>query len=372
MIDTIVLLLPSHYFTITQLNKFTPSAQFVYSHTLLRAVQNPLKQELKNGVYKPRLTLLRRADMQGKQDVMLKIECSLPKLLLGNNFEELCYKDFAKIIELLQTTLIEMGVQVSTDHLIKADVIAIHYAKNIVLTDGSTPYGILKKIKQYKAPASLDVNQTDYRNDGHAFKWHCNGYEVVFYDKIQDLGKAQKSSKRAIESDNEIQLHLFKKIQTMQYRKKFEMLRMEVRLSRRQKMQQLLSKLNITTPLTFDKLFKPAISKKVLLHYVDLLQAQQTILFDFSSKGNDVALFAALVVHNPGIAVTKIIQMFGLKKILESLSIPELKIMLKQYNQRTLDRLFADAYEINIGEFVQSNVFEELRRQIEKGKVVKL
>ena len=158
MIDTIVLLLPSHHFTITQLNKFTPNAQFVYSHTLLRAVQNPLKQELKKGINKPRLTLLRRADMQGKQ-----------------------------IVEQLQAKLTDMGVQVSVEHLQKADVIPIHYAKNIVLTDGSTPYGILKKIKQHKAPASLDTNQTDYRNDGHAFKWHCNGYEVVFYDKIKKI-----------------------------------------------------------------------------------------------------------------------------------------------------------------------------------------
>lgn len=112
-----------------------------------------------------------------------------------------------------------------------------------------------------------------------------------------------------------------------------------------------------------------------MLHYVDLLETQQTMLFDFSAKGNDVALFAELVAHNPDFAVTKIIQMFGLKKILESLSIPELKIMLKRYNQRTLDRLLADAHEMNMRGSVQSNFclpkrtsFEELRRQIGKGQ----
>ena len=56
---------------------------------------------------------------------------------------------------------------------------------------------------------SLDVNQTDYRNEGHSYKWHCNSYEVVFYDKIKDLEKAKQSEKRAIEKDNAIQLHLF-------------------------------------------------------------------------------------------------------------------------------------------------------------------
>ena len=59
---------------------------------------------------------------------------------------------------------------------------------------------------------SLDVNQTDYRNEGHSYKWHCNSYEIVFYDKIKDLEKAKHSDKRAIEKDNAIQLNLFPQI----------------------------------------------------------------------------------------------------------------------------------------------------------------
>lgn len=56
---------------------------------------------------------------------------------------------------------------------------------------------------------SLDVNQTDYRNEGHSYKWHCNSYEIVFYDKIKDLEKARLSDKRVVEKDNAIQLNLF-------------------------------------------------------------------------------------------------------------------------------------------------------------------
>lgn len=120
----------------------------------------------------------------------------------------------------------------------------------------------------------MDVNQTDYRNDGHSYKWHCNSYEVIFYDKIKDLEKAKQSGKRAIEKDpsslflskinsrnlklrrtgNDLLLNFFKKLKS---REKLEVFRMEVRLNKRQKIKQLFEKLNIKNDLTFKKLFKP-------------------------------------------------------------------------------------------------------------------
>lgn len=41
---------------------------------------------------------------------------------------------------------------------------------------------------------SLEVNQTDYRNDRHSYRWHCNAYEVIFYDKIRDLSKQKNAA----------------------------------------------------------------------------------------------------------------------------------------------------------------------------------
>ena len=67
-----------------------------------------------------------------------------------------------------------------------------------------------KKIKEANIKLLLDTNQTDYRNEGHSYKWHCNSYEVVFYDKIKDLEKAKHSEKRAIEKDSALQLNLFR------------------------------------------------------------------------------------------------------------------------------------------------------------------
>ena len=84
------------------------------------------------------------------------------------------------------------------------------------------PIIIFNKIKEANIKLILDVNQTDYRNEGHSYKWHCNSYEVVFYDKIKDLEKAKQSDKRAIEKDNALQLNLFPKF--AQRKKKLEIL----------------------------------------------------------------------------------------------------------------------------------------------------
>ena len=93
----------------------------------------------------------------------------------------------------------------------------------------------------------LDTNESAYRNDGHGYKWHCNAYEVAFYDKIKDLEKAKHSSKLAIEKDSEIQLSF---VDAFANRNKLEFLRMEVRLNKREAIKRLFKKLNIKANLT--------------------------------------------------------------------------------------------------------------------------
>jgi hypothetical protein len=263
MVDTIVLTLSKHMYHISNPDLFTPSARWVlmghHKAHATQAKQNPTKKELRQGLYKPRLTISNRINALGAREVMLKIELSLPKLLLGNNFAELQYKDFTPLAHKLIAVLADMGVIITLADLAQAPVSAIHYAKNFRLTDGSTPYHYIQKIKAANIKLSLDVNQTDYRNEGHSYRWHCNSYEVVFYDKIKDLEKAKISSKRALEKDNELQIALLKELAT---RHRFEVLRMEVRLNKRQKIKQLFKTLGIEADLTFQKLFKPASSSR--------------------------------------------------------------------------------------------------------------
>ncbi len=352
MIDTVVLLLPQHAYQITDPDKFVPSARWISSSAVhgIQSRQNPTKKELLAGIYKPRLILFPSANPSSRKatpgtytPIVLKIELSLPKLFFGNNFEELKGKDLQTLLAKLSTTLNQMGVIVDPQELAKAPVSVIHYSKNIKLTDGSTPYHYINKLKESNMRMSLDVNQTDYRNEGHSYKWHCNSYEIVFYDKIKDLEKAKLSDRRAIEKDNAIQLNLFPAL--AKRTKMFEVLRMEVRLNKRQKMKQLFAKLGIKSDLTLKSLFKPVISKKVLLHYLDELESKRLPIFDYKIE-NDKAYLDDLAFNNPQLSVKKILQIYGLHKAIEAITIQELKGIFSKNHYREWYKLINDTKNI--------------------------
>jgi len=347
MIDTIVLLLSPAQYHLHDPDKFTPSARWVLHKHIIPGVQskqNPTKKELCAGVYKPRLTIAHGRGIHGFAQSTLKIELSLPKLLFGNNFDELQYKDFAPLVDKLQSTLHSMGVDVSTQALAHAPIATIHYSKNMAFTDGSTPYHYINKIKEAHVPLTLDINQTDYRNSGHCYKIHSNSYEVVFYDKIKDLHKAKQSDKRAIEQDNAVQLHLFDDLRPRH--KKFEVLRMEVRLNTRKKIKHVFAHLGITSDLTFKKLFKPAIAKRVLLHYLAKLAQKRSLLLDYAHN-NSKTLLIELITHNPDLTPKQAFQLLGLKSALETMDQRELRSLFAKH-ARSWQWVLADAGNVKL------------------------
>ncbi len=379
MVDTVVLLLSPCAYQINNPEMFTPSAKWALTNAIIPGIlskQKNTKRELRDGIYKPYLMLTYRASVSGRLEAVLKIDVSLPKLLFGNNFDELQYKDFSSITHKLAATLHTMGVTTTPEALAHACVVAIHYAKNMLFTDGSTPHYYINKIKESHIPLSLDINQTDYRNDGHSYKLHSNAYEVVFYDKIRDLEKAKQSDKRAIEKDNALQLNVLKHLRTGN---KLEVLRMEVRLNKRQKMKQLFAKLGIKAELTFNKLFKPAIAKTVLLHYLEELERRRPALLSFSDVGpvlldyqqsNDKAFLAELVVNNPDLTLKQTMQLFGLKQALEIMRPRELRMMFAKYHTRSWNRLIADASKVKL-QRVQG-IFGILKEHVEKFKTLRI
>ncbi len=344
MIDTIVLMLTNDKYQI---------------------INDNFKSKSPKGIYKPHIYLFRKNSFSQKTEQVLKIELSLSKLFFGNNFNELQYKDFSSLNKKLFDVLQKMGIQTTESLLSNALVSAVHYSKNIPLTDGSTPFHYINKIKSANVQMSLDTNKTDFRNDGHSYKWHCNSYEVVFYDKIKDLEKAKKSGKRAIETTNDVQLKLIDKLRSDS--KKFELLRMEVRLNKRAKIKQLFKKLNIKTDLTFKKLFKPAISKKILLHYLDEVESKRSALLDI--KIADYPLLVSLFFNNPKLKPSKILQIFGLKKVLETMTIREFRNLLKNHHQRGVQRLFADINNINLPK--QESSLKPIRECLETFKMIR-
>ena len=337
MLDTIVLTLPINHFQIMEHNRFNPSilglvqAPFypLGKNGFFKCHQNPTKEDAQKGIYKPRLTAIRRVTSMGHQ-TMLKIEFSIPKLLFGNNFDEVSKGDFEQIINTLYNRLHEMGVMVSPEMLRLASVSGVHYSKNIPLTDYTTPYSILKEFYKIRMTKRLDVNQTDFRNEGHSLKWRTNDFELSFYDKIKDLEQSKISEKRSIEKQNELQYDLFVPLQK---RKAFEVLRMEVRLNSRKRIKAIFERLQISSDYSFKSIFDDVKSKTILNHFLAELKTEYSLISFHPSQYSE--LLPELKRKNPKMTFIKAIQTIGLKVCIDEIGNRETQEISNIYGKRS-------------------------------------
>lgn len=356
-------------FWVTDVSLFQKERQEA-SRGYFTLVQNPTKTELKSGFYKPRLTMTKRFNASGRHEQTLSIEFSAPKLLYGNNFDELEESDFSLVLEILQQKLKEMGIKVFYKILETAPISTIHYSKNITLTDGSTPYSLLKEIQKANITQRLDFNQSDFRNEGHAIKYHANNYEIAFYDKMRDLQKAKISEKRAIEQDNIIQLGLFDNLEGIRKQRPFEILRMEIRLNQRQKIREILKKIGVEIEPTFGNLFKKEIAQKVLLYYAAQIEDDYPRLL-YSKPKSAKDFIAQFIIDNPKTKLKDPIMALGFYSALEEVSTREIRELLRKHSKGVWYRFFR---QINSFNYPKSNssAFELIRNSINEFKPLKL
>lgn len=344
MLDTIAITLNHMEFEVVIPDAFSPSARGLLQPPYyplgargnFSCVQNPTKADFEQGIYKPRLTLTKRKAHAGYA-VTLRVEFSAPKLLFGNNFDELRQADFEKVLDILHRKLAGMGIAVRKDILKNASVSVIHYSKNVALMDYSTCSMITGELAKTNLNKRLDLSKTSFRNEGHAICYHANSFEVTFYDKLKDLEQAGISGKRAIEDDNDIQRNLFSKAT---YPKQLEVLRMEVRLGNRRTIKAKLAKVGIAeTDIIFCKLFNKDIAQKIL-HYFWKECTQDMPLLAFSAfKPEDIV--QAMISESHGKAKpAKLLQNLGCLMLLNSIGVRGAKVLLEQHGtSRTWQRI---------------------------------
>jgi hypothetical protein len=336
MIDTIVLTL--YNYTILDHSKFTPSTENIDQHRFggqswLKYVQNPTPAELKQGIYKPRLTITKRI-VKGGIITPLKIEFSVPKLLFGNNFDEIQEIDFNVVLEKLLRKVKVMGIGTFRFNLANAKVSAVHFSKNIAFTDYTTSSSIMRELSKIDLNKKFDLNHTHFRNDGHALYYYAKSNSVVFYDKIKDLKTAKG---RAVEKDNALQLNLFEDLN----KKPLEILRMEVRLCNTQKLKSIFTRLKIPQDLTFQAVFKQDTAKKVLNHYwQDILDNLSFIRFATSQP---IDMMETIIKNNGNINLKTALRDFGALALINSVGARRFRQLVNEkYSDRTWQRLKND------------------------------
>lgn len=296
--------------------------QLVNSRGYGKTFLNPSPTYAKTGRYMPRLTMYKRVKGYGKVEFELAVEFSAPKMLFGNNFDELVENDFEPLLTALQDALQELlGRRFFKPQLARANVSAWHPSKNIVFLDYTSCQTVLNVMGKLDVSKVYDFQKTDFR-DGHVVHIHANSLDIAFYDKMADLLKAKKSRKRALEKDSSIQLNLLEGLS--EYRP-MDIFRYEVRFVGRASIKRAYSELE---QWTFETLFKKKLCQDVLLKHwnkltanVDMLaldvKEPYELLQNYLEANDDVTPQAALAAV-AGLLITSQTGAVGLRNTLEA------------------------------------------------------
>jgi len=252
----------------------------------------------------------------------LAIEFSAPKMLFGNNFDELTENDFEPLLTALQDAIYELlGHKFFKNQLATADVGAWHPSKNVVFLDYTSCQTILNTIGKLDISRVYDLQKTDFR-DGHVVHIHCNSLDIAFYDKMADLRKAKLSNKRAFENDSLLQLNLLEGLE--EYRP-LEVFRYEVRFVGKASVKRAFPDIENRT---FESLFKKQLCQAILLKHwhkitgsVDMLaldvKQPYELLQNYISENDDVTPQAAMAAVT-GLLIASQVGASGLRNTLEA------------------------------------------------------
>lgn len=260
MIDTIKLVIP-----FSECPKWLNNFEVIEKRKegFIKAVNNPTSIEKSQGVYRPRFTFIRR--LNGKNGGIvheLTIEVSLPKLLFGNNFEEVTEKDFDEIADKIVVSMSNVGIPIDKKQIIEASVRRVDFGKNIILPKYASIASTIEDIKSTDISKVYNSRDTIFENGGIGFQIHCNTMDISFYDKNSDLRRSLISEKRSIEDDNYIQKHL-----TLLENNRRATLRFEVRFGNKRRINSELRAIGVKVDdeLKFADIFRRDIARSILI-----------------------------------------------------------------------------------------------------------
>jgi hypothetical protein len=288
----------------------------------------------------------------------LRIEFSAPKLIFGNNFDELESQDFPKVLAALDQALSTAGIEAKSKVLRDARVSSIHFSKNIAFTDYTTCSMVMSELDLIDLTNRLDLSRTDYRNEGQAIRYHANSFEVTFYDKLKDLEKARYSERRGMEKNYGVQLEMFRGPASLP--RQLEVLRMEVRLGARPKIKNVLSQIGAGVEPTFEAMFDAAIAKAVLMQFWTHVK-RQLPLIDKTNLQRPEDMLSALASATKGrVRPGKLLQQLGCAMLVSSVGLRGANAALSRYcSRRSWQRYKRALRDLSLGD---ANGFNALRR----------
>ena len=334
MLDTIKLCIPLCHCKINNTNIFTPTIG-TYLKRQVKYICNPNYKTHK--LYLPKLTAFRDYNNENQ----LLIEFSAPKLLFGNNFDELETKNFSNVINTLYDRLKYIGIDIEYEYLQNAKIFGIHFSKNIALENVAVS-NILNTIEKLNITQRL------------AIRFHTNSYELNFYDKVADLKQSLISEKRAIENDNIIQQNLLNRLVGK------EILRMEVHLNKSKKIVDVLHKCGIENiELNFKQLFDENISKRILNYFWNEYIGKSIYVVCQSYNANDIIYSKCLMA---GFSQSKALKIVGIMVTIQNNGCRKIKEIVKQ----SFNKFLKDIELLNLDDNYLLKQFHNIRAKLQQ------
>ncbi len=270
-----------------------------------RLAKNPTESQKKEA-YFPKLWTYARWLDEKYQSVYIIIEFSVPKLLFQNSLYEVIENDFRAVILALKERLQEMGEIVSIETLENAEVMSLHASKNIILKE-YIAISILKELRKINISKKFHLSEEQFKNGGHILHIYTDVHSIAFYDKLFELdqGPTKAFDKDRTPSQKTLYLKIKKSNPTL------EVLRIEVRLIRRPKMNSMLKKLGFKENPTLKDVFKKDVCQKIVLFYwEEIIKGENIFLFELSN--NPMKLYARIIQTNPKIKVKEAMNLVAL------------------------------------------------------------
>ncbi len=272
MLDTVSLKIKYPEFQVVKPELFYPElvikqgkeipSTFNYQKSFKKYVQNSTFEDRQEDIYKPRLTAYRRFE-DGELNYYLHIEFSIPKILYGNNLQEIIDSEncFKSLIVLLQRKLATMGINASEKAIKNSIATKVHFGKNILLPYPMTVRDVLAELKKADLGRRMEVNTREYRNDGESLYFYTSSHNIIFYDKMKDIEKTRNISVDKDKTKSEYGLLQDK------LRKTEQVLRLEIRFNSQKSVYSFVSKLLPNKPevITFESIFSEVLWKKAIL-----------------------------------------------------------------------------------------------------------
>lgn len=306
MIDTVKIRIPREKMR-TLIGEHFPKWELVGqdARKYKRLAKNPTSNQKKKNYFPKLWTYARWLD--GKyQSVYIIIEFSVQKIFFQNSLYEVVENDFRSIIILLRDRLQEMGEIVSMETLENAELMALHTSKNIILKE-YLAISVLKELRKINISKKFHLSEEQYKNGGHILHIYTDQHSIEFYDKLFEMN--QGPTKAFDKDQTPSQKTLFLKIK--KNNPLLEILRMEIRLIRRPKLNSMLKKLSFKENPTFKEIFKKDICQKIVLFYwKEIIKGENIFLFELSN--NPMKLYSRILQTNPKIKAKEAMNLVAL------------------------------------------------------------